>query len=93
MDDEKGHGHGDDERNRGQTRRQTDNKQQSAEHLGEYGEIEAHGRTDAERIGKSLRHAGVFFHLRPTVQQEHGKSEPNTEHENTEIFQAISPAA
>ena len=63
MDDKKRHGHGDDQRDESKARGQTEDQQDGAKDLGEDHKIEAHGRTDPQRIGKGA-HNGESVRVR-----------------------------
>jgi len=90
MDDKERHRHGHDERDKGEARSQAGHEQDGAEDLREDHEVEAHGRTDPERIRERGCFVGHALHFAPAVQQKHGQSEPGPEDQQSDILQPLT---
>jgi hypothetical protein len=90
MDDKKRHGHGDDQGDKSKARGQTDDQQEGAKDFRENHEVEAHGRTDPERIGKRARFVSHALHFAPTVEQKHRKAQPDPEDQQTDILEPLA---
>ena len=90
MDDKERHRHGHDERNEGEARSQAGHEQDGAEDLRKDHEVEAHGRTDPERIRERGRFVGHALHLAPAVQQKHGQSEPDPQDQQSDILEPLT---
>ena len=87
MNDKKGHRHGHDERHEGKPGRQADDQKQGAEHFGENHQIDAQRGPHPERIGKTLDELAVVFDFAPTVEQQHRQTEPDPEHQKSDILE------